>query len=206
MENSKNSPKLAKLEALLFIHGEPIEITKIEKILELVGGEGEYLVLSFAEGLKNDDRGLRVIFDGEKVQLVTKSEFSKVLEDFIKEELSADLTPASLEALSIISYLGPISRSRLEYLRGVNSMFTIRSLMLRGLISRFQDPKRANAYLYRPSFDLIKHLGLGRVEDLPEFDKFNSLVKKFENAQEAESEPVVLEAKNQDASIEKNES
>lgn len=204
MENIKESSKLAQLEALLFIHGEPIELTKLEKILDLVGGEGEVLVSRFAESLQEEGRGLRIIVDGEKVQLVTKPEFSRLLEDFIKEELSEDLTPASLEVLSIISYLGPISRSRLEYLRGVNSMFTIRSLMLRGLISRFQDPKRANAYLYKPSFDLIKHLGLGRAEDLPEFEKFNSLAKKFEMTQAAEPEAIILESKNSTTSTDES--
>lgn len=180
MNSNTNNSKIAELEALLFIHGEPIGVDKIEKILGVIEGEGEVLVNHLAEDLKADRRGLRLIFDGEEVQMVTKSEFSKILEDFIKQELSADLTPAGLEALSIISYLGPISRSRVEYLRGVNSMFTLRSLMLRGLITRSQDPKRTNAYLYRPSFDLYKHLGIGGPKNLPEYEKFNSLVKKFE--------------------------
>ena len=180
------SKKIAELEALLFIHGEPIEINKIEKILGLVSGEGEPLVNQFSEELRASGRGLRLVFDGEKTQMVTKPEFAKILDDFVKEELSADLTPAGLEALSIISYLGPISRSRLEYLRGVNSMFTLRSLMLRGLIARAQDPKRANAYLYRASFDLFKHLGIGGPKELPGYEKFNSLVKKFEAPQEQE--------------------
>ncbi len=179
--------KIAELEALLFIHGEPIEVDKIEKILGLVGGEGESLVKQLSEDLKAGGRGLRLVFDGEKAQMVTKPEFAKILEDFVKEELSADLTPAGLEALSIISYLGPISRSRLEYLRGVNSTFTLRSLMLRGFIARAQDPKRANAYLYRASFDLFKHLGIGGPKDLPEYEKFNSLVKKFEVPQDQET-------------------
>ncbi|TSC82217.1 MAG: Transcriptional regulator [Parcubacteria group bacterium Gr01-1014_20] len=186
MDTDTHNSKVAELEALLFIHGEPIEVDKVEKILGLVGGEGETLVNQLSEELKVGGRGLRLVFDGEKVQMVTKPEFAKILEDFVKEELSADLTPAGLEALSIISYLGPISRSRLEYLRGVNSMFTLRSLMLRGLIARAQDPKRANAYLYRASFDLFKHLGIGGSKDLSGYERFNSLVKKFETPQEQE--------------------
>ena len=60
---------------------------------------------------------------------------------FVKEELTEDLTPASLETLSIVAYLGPISRVRIEYLRGVNSSVILRSLMIRGLIERFADPE-----------------------------------------------------------------
>lgn len=176
-----NEDKLASAEALLFIHGEPISFAKIEKVLGLGTGEASELIKRLAEVLSGSGRGLRLIVDDDLVQMVTKPEFSGILAEFIKEELSEDLTPASLEVLSIVSYLGPISRSRVEYLRGVNSMFTLRSLMIRGLIARAQDPKRANAYLYRPSFDLIRHLGLSEVSELPEYDKFNAFAKSFES-------------------------
>ena len=193
MEESEK--KLASLEALLFIHGEPIEVGKLSKILGLSPGEGENLLSELKKNLEEGKRGLRLISDSERVQLVTKPEFSKIIENFIKDELSEDLTPASLETLSIICYLGPISRSRIEYLRGVNSMFTLRSLMLRGLAARFPDPKRANAYLYKPSFELLKHLGLGGVRDLPDYERFSEIAKKFETKQPAESvNPISAEA------------
>jgi segregation and condensation protein B len=78
--------------------------------------------------------------------------------------------------LSIISYAGPITRADIEYIRGVNSSFTVRSLLMRGLIEREVDPKRANAYIYSASFDLLRHLGLSNNEDLPEYQKYKDLV------------------------------
>ena len=186
--------KLAGLEALLFIHGEPITFEKLGKVLGATPREVEELIENYKKVLENEGRGLRLLADSERVQLVTKPEFSKILEKFITDELSEDLTLASLEALSIVAYLGPIPRSRLEYIRGVNSTFTLRNLLLRGLVERFPDPKRPNTYLYQPSFELLRHLGLSGAKDLPEYEKFSALVKKFETGPEPETSPAVTEA------------
>ena len=172
--------KLAELEALLFIHGEPLPTKKIQAVLDIDSRETGELVAELKKRLEGADRGLILMQDDEKIQLVTKPEFGKILEKFVKEELSEDLSPASLEALAAIVYFAPISRSRLEYLRGVNCIFILRSLLLRGLVEHFTDPDRPNAFLYRPTFDLLKHLGLTRREDLPDFEKFQSLLKAFE--------------------------
>ena len=170
----------ASLEALLFIHGEPLTHKKIESVLGLKKGEVEAIVAEVKKRLEESGRGLQLVSDGEKVQLATKPEFNRILEDFIKEELTEDLTPASLEALSIVAYLGPITRAKIEYLRGVNSIVILRSLMIRGLVERFPDPERPSGFLYQPTFDLIKHLGLKNKELLPEYEKFRGLLKVFE--------------------------
>jgi len=101
------------------------------------------------------------------------------MEEFIKDEFREDLTPASLETLSLISYLGPVSRAQIDYYRGVNSSFILRSLLMRGLVERYNDPQRANVYLYQASFDLLKYLGISRVEDLPEYEKFRTMNNKL---------------------------
>jgi segregation and condensation protein B len=177
--------QLAGLEALLFIHGEPITYAKIETVLGLKKDEIEPLLTELKKRLDVDDRGLQLVIGSGKAQLATKPEFNVILENFVRGELSEDLTPASLEALSIIAYLGPISRARLEYLRGVNSLVILRSLMIRGLIERIPDPAHANGFVYQPTFDLMKQLGLQGKEDLPEFARFQDLLKVFETQQAA---------------------
>ena len=185
--------KLAELEALLFIHGEPISFAKIGTVLKIDVEECEALVAEMKKTLENDERGLQLVVGSagagsgaagasasKKVQLATKPEFNAILESFVREELSEDLTPASLEALSIIAYLGPITRAKLEFLRGVNSLVILRSLMIRGLVERLPDPEHPTSFLYQPTFDLMKQLGLQSKEDLPDFAKFQDLLKVFE--------------------------
>lgn len=182
-ENIIPSDPLAALEALLFIHGEPLSYKKIQSVLGIEKIEDLHALVARLEAeLAASGRGLQLISDKEKIQLATKPEFNGILEQFVKEEVSEDLSPASLEALAIIAYLGPISRAKLEYLRGVNSSVILRSLAIRGLVERFADPEHPSSVLYRPTFDLMKHLGVKEKEELPEFAKFQDLLKVFEAA------------------------
>lgn len=178
MENTETNKKLlSRLEALLFIYGEPIDVKKLAKILDLKEDEAKEGLKLLDEELKRGERGLVLVQDKNKVQLATKPEFSKLLEDVTKQEFTEMLTPAALETLSIICYAGPITRADIEYIRGVNSTFIIRTLLLRGLVEREIAPKRANAYIYSASFDLLRHLGLSKIEDLTDYKKYKELVQ-----------------------------
>ncbi|NCO44917.1 SMC-Scp complex subunit ScpB, partial [Candidatus Wolfebacteria bacterium] len=161
-EDKKNIT--AEIEAFLFVYGEPLEVKKISKMLSrpLSGGQAKGEKVSEAEVKEavselqkkySEGGGLNLIFSdspaGQKVQLATKSEFAPLMEEFIKDEFKEDLTPASLETLSLIAYLGPISRAQIDYYRGVNSSFILRNLLMRGLVERYTDPQRANVYFYQ---------------------------------------------------------
>jgi len=111
--------------------------------------------------------------------MATKPDFHKISEKVIKEEIKESLTPAALETLSVIAYNGPIARSTVDYLRGVNSGYIMRNLLVRGLINRRPDPERPYIFLYDVSFDFLKHLGLSKKEELPEYDKYKDLSEKF---------------------------
>ncbi|MEK7076609.1 MAG: SMC-Scp complex subunit ScpB, partial [Patescibacteria group bacterium] len=173
--------KLAELEALLFVHGEPLSREKIAKILSLSPEELAGFIEELARRLEDESRGLCVVQSGERIQLATKPQFSGMLGKFIKEELSEELTPASLETLSLILYLGPISRSRLEYIRGVNSTFILRSLLLRGLVERAPDPAHSASFLYEASIELVRHLGVKEKSELPEYEKLRGALDAFEH-------------------------
>jgi segregation and condensation protein B len=163
------------IEALLFVYGEPMELKKISKLLKIGEQETNNALDDLKKNLQAENRGLTLIFSDDKVQLVTKPDFAGLLENFIKEEFKENLTPASLETLSLIAYLGPLSRAQIDYYRGVNSGFILRNLLIRGLVERFPAPQKGSVYLYRPSFDLLKYLGISNVRELPEYDKYREI-------------------------------
>ncbi len=174
--------KLASLEALLFIHGEPLARKKIEAALAWEKGDYDAVIEVLKKKLDDPARGLMLFSDGEKIQLATKPEWNAIVGGFVKEALTEDLTPASTETLAIVTYLGPLSRAKIEYLRGVNSSVILRSLSMRGLVERFPDPDRASGFLYRATFDLMKHLGVQKRDDLPDYEKFRELLNIFDAA------------------------
>lgn len=177
-----------QLEALLFLHGEPLQLGKIARVLELEREALKGALLGLEKELLGESRGLALVSDRDleavfgaedwekcRVQLSTRPEFAPIMAEFVKDELEEDLTPAALETLSLILYLGPVPRSKIDYLRGVNSSFIVRNLLLRGLVERYPDPERPHIYIYRATLDALKHLGVVSPEELPEYARFREL-------------------------------
>ncbi|MCK5413152.1 MAG: SMC-Scp complex subunit ScpB [Candidatus Pacebacteria bacterium] len=163
------------LESLLFISGEPMSFKKLAKITEKKEKEIIASAESLAKKYSEAIGGLKIIIKDNKVQMVTSGENSEFVEKFLKADIEGDLSRVALEVLSVVAYRGPISRSEIEEIRGVNCSFTLRHLTIRGLIERINNPNDARAYLYKISFDFLKKLGVEKVEDLP---KFNELKEK----------------------------
>ena len=160
----------SKIESILFVSGEALAPKKIARVL----GESTEAVLEALKELKKDyeGRGFVMLENGNEWQIGTAPENSAVVEELVKSEFTEDLTRATLETLTIIAYKGPATRAQVEFVRGVNSSFTIRNLMVRGLIERIDNPKDSRSYLYRTSFDFLKFFGFSYVKDLPSYDEF----------------------------------
>lgn len=173
----------AACEAILFHYGAPLTIVKLAKLLGVPPKECANTLAALSEKLTaNPERGLVLLMNGDEVTLATKPELKDVLESLMKEEFQESLTPAALETLSLVSYLGPVPRSSVDYIRGVNSSFTLRNLLIRGLIERAPAPK-GGGYLYAASMEFLKHMGLKRVEELPEYEKYRTFYRDFEFAE-----------------------
>jgi segregation and condensation protein B len=191
--DESNKELISKLEALLFIYGEPISVKKIAGILGVSVVETKKIAEEFKSILAERNGGLTLFEHEENLQLVTKGEYASLLQAVLKSELHEALTPASLETLSIILYAGPISRVEIDYIRGVNSSYTVRALALRGLIDRETDPARGNSFIYKASAELVRHLGVSSLSDLPEYERLRSVASSIKQTADspklAESDP-----------------
>ncbi len=162
-------------ESLLFVSGEPLKIRKIAEII----GEGikseevKRAINSLQEDFIAAKRGLRIIQNNGEAQLVSSPDNSEYVSRFLKSEVEESLSRASLETLSIVAYRGAITRSEIEEIRGVNCTFTLRYLLIRGLIERMQNPNDSRSYLYQISFDFLKKLNLNRKENLPNYEELS---------------------------------
>lgn len=163
-----------KIEAILFWKGEPMSLKKLAEALKVEQGE----VLSVIPDLKSalEGRGIVLMEKNEEYLLATAPEFSGIIEELQKEELNKDLSKASLETLSIVLYKNGASRAEIDYIRGVNSSFTLRALAIRGLVEKVSDPKDNRRYIYRPSFDLLSYMGVKSVEELPDYNDLKSSI------------------------------
>jgi segregation and condensation protein B len=107
----------------------------------------------------------------------------------MSSELREKLTDATVEVLAIIAYKQPVSKMEIEAIRGVNSQYSVRSLLMRGLIERIPNPSDARSYLYQITTEFLQHMGITSVKDLPEFEKLVEKIKLPETVKLETSSP-----------------
>ena len=157
----------SKIEGLLFYKGEDITIKKLSELLGVSEAEVEEGLKKLEESLI--DRGLVLVRKDDSVVLGITGELSSLIESIRKEEIAKELSKASLETLSIVLYKNGISRSEVDYIRGVNSSFILRNLLVRGLVEKIVDPKDSRRMLYRPTFDTLSYMGITSIDQLPNY-------------------------------------
>lgn len=185
-----------KLEAVLFWYGEPVSIKKLAKIFEKSEEEISASLKILETNLSG--RGIVLIFREDEVTLGTSKDLSGIIEKLTKDELVRDLGRAGLETLSIIIYQGPITRAEIDYIRGVQSNFILRNLMIRGLIEKIPNPKDQRSFLYKPTFELLSFMGIAKIEDIPSYNEARAEIESYKNTQislDQEEKVEVSEAK-----------
>lgn len=156
------------LEAILFASGRPLGVRKLSEITESSTEEIENALEELSQRLKSSS-GLMLQEYGHNFELVTKPNAAEAVKKVVKDEEQGELTRASLEALTILAYRGPMTRPELEQVRGIQSAMILRNLMIRGLVEQ-KDDERLGQPTYAVTFDFLKHLGLSSVKDLPDYE------------------------------------
>ncbi|MAF59520.1 MAG: SMC-Scp complex subunit ScpB [Candidatus Pacebacteria bacterium] len=175
-----------KLEAVLFFKGEPMKVDELSEILEVSDVNIREAANKLRESLKG--RGLVLVEKEKAYALRTSSEVSEIIAKIKEEELTREIGKAGLETISVLLYKGPSTRAEIDYIRGVNSTFILRTLMIRGLVERVSNPKDARSFLYKPTFDLLTFLGISRIEELPNYADIKLEIENFEDRLDEETE------------------
>lgn len=168
-EGAITLPLSALLESLLFVADGPVPLAQFAAALESTPRTIE-AALDELDALYQH-RGLRIQRDKAGVQLTTAPQTAEAVEKFLGLESLQRLSKPAVETLAIIAYQQPITRPRIEAIRGVNSDGVIKSLLTKGLIEevgRTEGPGRPVLYGTTPAF--LQHFGLSSLTDLPPLD------------------------------------
>ncbi len=163
-----------KIEALLLISVKPLSIKVLQ---ELVGAKKKEEVTDALEVLMKkhniQDSGIAIARLEDKVHMTTSPDVASLIAEFLKDEMTGELTPASLETLTVVAYRGPITKTELEMIRGVNCTLILKNLLMRGLIEEKKD-KDELLSMYQVTFDFLKYLGLQEVTQLPGYAELHA--------------------------------
>jgi segregation and condensation protein B len=163
------------VEALLFAHHVPVSIRKLAKLTEL----SEEIVQSTVTALQAEYRdrsgGIVIVLQDGNVQMTTAPETAEQVAAFLKTEQTGELTRPALETLTIIAYRGPVSKSEIELIRGVNCSLILRNLMIRGLVEEAGETETGSP-IYQVTIDFLKFLGITDIAQLPDYQELNENV------------------------------
>jgi len=173
------------IEGVLFYKANAIKKTDILKLFDCTKEDLGVALTILNERLAHG--ATRIIETDTQLQLVTAPELDGFIDSIRKDELKRDIGKAGAETLAIILYRGPITRAEIDRIRGVNSSFIIRNLLIRGLVERSSDVKN-NAFIATP--DLLAHLGISNKMELPDYAVVLDQLEKFEQ-QEIDAENAV---------------
>lgn len=162
----------SKIESLLFVSAKEMGIKEIAKWTD--GGVKEIeQILSDMMNLETEQaRGIVLLENGGKYKLVSNPENAEMIQKFIKDERTGELTPASLETLTVVAYRGPICQFELEQIRGVSCTMILRNLLIKGLVEK-NGSNQSKEPLYQISFEFLEYLGLSSVKDLPNYNNLH---------------------------------
>ena len=171
-----------KIEGLLFYKATPMKLAQLKQVFEVDDLELSSAIQSLTERLSGG--AIRLTATDTEVQLVSAPELDELIESVRRDELKRDIGKAGAETLAIVLYKGPISRVEIDRIRGVNSAFILRNLMIRGLVERGTDSK-SHTFTLTPA--LLAHLGITHKTELQNYATVLDQLEKFE-LEQVESE------------------
>ena len=169
------------IEGLMYLWGDPLDISDISKILDLGKKETREILEEMTEEF-NRDRGLLIKKYDDSYQFVTRDEYFDFYTKLIKPERKPKLSNSSMEVLSIIAYKQPITRIEIDNIRGVKSSSSINTLVKRDLI---EEAGRLDTIgkpiVYRTSEKFLKYFDINSLDDLPKIDDIKKKEEEYKN-------------------------
>ena len=156
------------IEAILFAAGYPVSFRKLAEVLEISTLTVRKAVGELQSSLELDNRGIRLIIVSDSCQLCSKEEFEQYVRKALGIRREGRLSNSSLEVLAIVAYNQPITKAKIEKIRGVDSSYAVSTLCDRRLIEakgRLDAPGKP--ILYGTTDDFLRCFGLSSLYILP---------------------------------------
>ena len=168
-----NRKPKAIIEGILFASGDSVSVKRLSEVLDMSEGKIKKILDEMTEEYaKNDERGIHIIRLEDSYQLCTKREYYDYIHLLKERNRRSALTNAGLEVLSVVAYNQPVTRSAIEFIRGVNSDGPLNNLVAAGLVremGRLDAPGRP--ILFGTTEEFLRCFNLSSLSELPDADR-----------------------------------
>ena len=159
-------------------------------------GTEESEILRCAEELaaeyEQSGRGMRVLLLGDRLQMCSAPEYAQYITKALEQRKPAQLSQSALETLAVVAYFQPVTRAYIDQVRGVDSSYTVSTLLDRGLIAvggKLEAPGRPALLVTTDAF--LRTMGVRSLDELPKLpdmsggEGMEELQRKIEQLQES---------------------
>jgi len=197
LEHMESHEVEAAIEAILFVSGEPVKISRIADVLGVAENEVELAGDRLRDNYSLVRRGIRLVRLEDTLQLCSSPEYADYIRRALETRKPPQLTQPALEVLSIIAYFGPVTKAYIEQIRGVDSSYTVSLLQEKELVEscgRLSAPGRP--MLFKTTHVFLRTFGIESLSDLPELPQVEGTSDEKEGIQNA-----IMELKAREAEI-----
>lgn len=157
-----------RIEAILFVAGEPVRIEELAKALDVTVRQVEDEITKLRDEYDFHQRGFTLKRFGHQVQLATRALYATDVVHLLQPVQKQSLSQAAMETLAVIAYKQPVTRAEIEQVRGVKCDYSVQSLMKKELIMEVgRKEALGRPILYGTTENFLSHFGLTSLEDLP---------------------------------------
>ncbi len=169
------SERAKALEAMLFVLGKPVAKKEITQELNISDEELVDAITAHSE----HQGALTLVDDDTHLELRTEAAQAALVERVVQDDTQSDIGRAGFEVLACLLYKNALSRPEIDFIRGVNSSQTLRSLLMRGLIKKVSRDERTQRY--EVTTDLLGALGITHISELPQYTGIRETLQKLED-------------------------
>lgn len=171
-----------KIESLLFLWGEPLDISSISEAINLSKKETRNMLDDLIKEYEYRNTSLEIRCINDSYQIQTKKEYFEFLKEIFIKNKNTRLTNTTMEVLSIIAYKQPITRIEIDEIRGVKSSSSIDTLTKKNLIKEVgRLDKIGKPILYGTTDEFLFYFNINSLEDLPKLNEIEKLIMEKEN-------------------------
>ncbi len=157
-----------RIEAILFVAGEPVRIEELAKALNVTVRAVENEVIKLKDEYDFHQRGFTLKRFGHQVQLATRALYAADVVHLLQPVQKQSLTQAAMETLAVVAYKQPVTRAEVEQVRGVKCDYSLQSLMNKELIMEVgRKEALGRPILYGTTENFLAHFGMTTLDDLP---------------------------------------
>lgn len=177
---------ISVVEALIFAADDPLSENEIITAIKAIDGndisitekEIEQTVDDLNERYSQNGNAFKILKIANGYIYATKPDHAKYVGFLSTEKSKRRLSQAALETLAIIAYKQPLTKPELESIRGVNSDYTINTLLEKNLITiQGRAETVGRPLLYCTTDEFLKYFGLQNITDLPKPREIEEIMK-----------------------------